>query len=140
MKSLIEKSQNRVRQLREKAKIEEMEASTKFMRLIRQEYEKERKRLAKCEDDAVKSLNRKVQIVGEGGKTQKRLEGEQGKVKVNIEKEIKEANSGMEKMQKQLEVNLKSSYEANVLRRQAVEESDELFRGISELLTSSRSD
>lgn len=108
--------------------------------LLKQEFEQERDRNMKRREDIIKRLSKEMKKLKDSAYKQKTLKKETSEMRIKTEKEISEASKGITAGQAQLTVNLRSRYEENILRRQAVHQSDHLLQGISELLTTSKAD
>ncbi len=134
-KTLIEKTRRKVERIRANAIEANKEASAAFAKLMQQEFNRERGRISECQREFKKGLRNQLRKLGEMDDKIVALREETTKLKKGAVKKIGESNKELAVTQERLAGNLRSTFEANVRRRQALHQSDHLFRGISELLT-----
>lgn len=133
-RSQMERSEDRVRNIRETALRAQTEASNQLVELVRGLGEREMERMGTEAEKMIQATQKEMKMLNGNKRKQITNRKQMTRVRKTIEGDIKEAMKKMTGKESEVEKIMRSQYEANVKqRRRSTQESIEIYRGLSEL-------
>ncbi len=132
----MEKSEDRVRGIREAAQRAQTEASLELVKLFEKLREREVERVGTEGEEMIQATEKEVRMLrGTKRKQITNRKQQMMQMRKTVEGDIKEAVQQMKGKESEVKEELHDRYEANMKqRRRNTKESHELYRGLSELL------